>query len=236
MNTDNMTVSGETIDYGPCAFMDSYDPKTVFSSIDKTGRYAYCNQPIITKWNLARFAECLIPLIDKDQNKAIKIATETINSFEKKYEEKWMNMMRDKLGLFGLDDHDKILILDLLTWMHEKKADYTNTFCHLMNLAPNNDKLFEDNDFMFWKKRWEKRLLKNTDSTKKCIELMRKNNPLVIPRNHKIEEVLEAANQNDLKPINKILKILENPYNEQKEITDFQIPKPDGKYQTFCGT
>ena len=155
MNTDNMTVSGETIDYGPCAFMYTYDTKTVFSSIDKTGRYAYCNQPIITKWNLARFAECLIPLIDKDQDKAIKIATETINSFEKKYEEKWMNMMRDKLGLFGLDDHDKILILDLLTWMHEK-ADYTNTFCYLMNLAPNNDKLFEDNDFMFWKKDGKK--------------------------------------------------------------------------------
>jgi uncharacterized protein YdiU (UPF0061 family) len=136
MNTDNMTISGETIDYGPCAFMDNYDPKTVFSSIDQTGRYAYCNQPVITKWNLARFAECLIPLIDKDQNKAVKIATETINSFEKKYEEKWMNMMRDKLGLFGLDDKDKFLILDLLTWMHEKKADYTNTFCHLMKLDP----------------------------------------------------------------------------------------------------
>ena len=136
MNTDNMTVSGETIDYGPCAFMDAYDPKTVFSSIDQMGRYAYCNQPLITKWNLARFAECLIPLIDNDQDKAVKIATETINSFEKKYEEKWMNMMRNKLGLFGLDNKDKFLILDLLTWMHEKKADYTNTFCHLMNLNP----------------------------------------------------------------------------------------------------
>ena len=101
MNTDNMSISGETIDYGPCAFMYVYDPKTVFSSIDRTGRYAYCNQPVITKWNLARFAECLIPLIDKDQNNAIKIATEIINSFEKKYEEKWLNMMRDKLGLFG---------------------------------------------------------------------------------------------------------------------------------------
>ena len=142
MNTDNMTVSGETIDYGPCAFMDNYDPKTVFSSIDQTGRYAYCNQPVITKWNLARFAECLIPLIDKDQDKAVKIATETINSFEKKYEEKWMNMMRDKLGLFGLEDKDKSLILDLLTWMHEKKADYTNTFCNLMGLDPEKSNLY----------------------------------------------------------------------------------------------
>jgi len=132
MNTDNMTISGETIDYGPCAFMDTYDPKTVFSSIDQTGRYAFCNQPVITKWNLARFAECLITLIDKDQDTAIKIATKIINSFEQIYEEKWINMMRDKLGLFGLDDKDKSLILDLLTWMHEKKVDYTNAFCNLM--------------------------------------------------------------------------------------------------------
>ena len=136
MNTDNMTISGETIDYGPCAFMDIYDPKTVFSSIDKMGRYAYCNQPIITKWNLARFAECLIPLINKDQNVAIRIASDLIDSFEKKYEEKWMNMMRNKLGLHGVDSVDKLLILDLLTWMHEKEADYTNTFCHLMDLGP----------------------------------------------------------------------------------------------------
>ena len=107
MNTDNMSISGETIDYGPCAFMDIYDPKTVFSSIDQMGRYAYCNQPVITKWNLSRFAECLIPLIDKDQNKAIELATEIINSFEKKYEEKWLNMMRDKLGLFGVEDKNK---------------------------------------------------------------------------------------------------------------------------------
>ena len=237
MNTDNMTVSGETIDYGPCAFMDAYDPKTVFSSIDQMGRYAYCNQPLITKWNLARFAECLVPLIDNDQDKAVKIATETINSFEKKYEEKWMNMMRDKLGLFGLDNKDKFLILDLLTWMHEKKADYTNTFCHLMNLNPKKDKLFEENNFLEWKKRWQKRSLKNNDNPKKCIELMRSNNPLIIPRNHKIEEALKAAEQNNSEPMNKILKILEKPYNEQKEISEYQSPSIlDEKYQTFCGT
>ena len=237
MNTDNMTISGETIDYGPCAFMDTYDPKTVFSSIDQMGRYAYCNQPLITKWNLARFGECLIPLIDNDQDKAVKIATETINSFEKKYEEKWMNMMRDKLGLFGLDNKDKFLILDLLTWMHEKKADYTNTFCHLMNLNPKKDKLFEENNFLEWKKRWQKRSLKNNDNPKKCIELMRSNNPLVIPRNHKIEEALKAAEQNNSEPMNKILKILDKPYNEQKEISEYQSPSIlDEKYQTFCGT
>jgi len=237
MNTDNMTISGETIDYGPCAFMDIYDPKTVFSSIDQTGRYAYCNQPVITKWNLARFAECLVPLIDKDQKKAIQVATEIINLFEQKYEEKWINMMRDKLGLFGIEDKDKFLILDLLTWMHEKKADYTNTFCHLMNLTPKKDRLFEDNDFLKWRKRWEERLLKNNNTPKKCKELMRNNNPLVIPRNHKIEEVLESAEQNNLKPMNKILKILDKPYSEQKQIADYQSPSMlDEKYQTFCGT
>ena len=237
MNTDNMTVSGETIDYGPCAFMDAYDPKTVFSSIDQMGRYAYCNQPLITKWNLARFAECLVPLIDNDQNKAVKIATETINSFEKKYEEKWMNMMRDKLGLFGLDNKDKFLILDLLTWMHEKKADYTNTFCHLMDLNIKKDKIFEENSFLKWKKRWEERSFKNNNTPKKCLELMKSNNPLVIPRNHKIEEALKAAEQNNSEPMNKILEILNKPYNEQKDIVDYQSPSIlDEKYQTFCGT
>ena len=237
MNTDNMTVSGETIDYGPCAFMDTYDPKTVFSSIDQTGRYAYCNQPAITKWNLARFAECLVPFFEKDQKKAIKIATETINTFEKKYEEKWMNMMRDKLGLSGLDDMDKLLILDLLTWMHEKKVDYTNTFCHLMKLAPKENKLFEDIEFLTWKKKWEERLLKNNNTLGKSIELMKSNNPVVIPRNHKIEEALEAAEQNDLEPINKILEILKNPYDNRDEINDYRSPsKSNEKYQTFCGT
>ena len=237
MNTDNMTISGETIDYGPCAFMDTYDPKTVFSSIDQMGRYAYCNQPVITKWNLARFAECLIPLIDKDQKKAIKLATEAINSFEKKYEEKWINMMRNKLGLFGLEDKDKFLILDLLTWMHEKKADYTNTFCQLMNLSPKKDKLFEDNNFLNWKKRWKERLSKNNNSSNKYLELMKNNNPLVIPRNHKVEEALDAAEKNDFKPLTQLIKILKDPYTQKNDILDYQIPSISSeKYQTFCGT
>ena len=237
MNTDNMTISGETIDYGPCAFMDTYDPKTVFSSIDQMGRYAYCNQPIITKWNLARFAECLVPLIDKNQDKAVKIATETINSFEKKYEEKWMKMMRDKLGLFGSDHKDKFLILDLLTWMHEKKVDYTNTFCNLMDLAPKKDNLFDDNGFVNWKKRWVDRLSKNNSSSKKYLEIMKKNNPLVIPRNHKVEEALEAAEKNDLKPITQLLEILKDPYTQKEDTLNYQIPsRSDEKYQTFCGT
>lgn len=237
MNTDNMSISGETIDYGPCAFMDIYDPQTVFSSIDQMGRYAYCNQPVITKWNLSRFAECLIPLIDKDQKKAIKLATEMIDTFEKKYEEKWLNMMRDKLGLFGIDNKDKFLILDLLTWMHQKKVDYTNTFCHLMNFEIKDNQSFKDNDFQSWKTRWQERLKINNNSPEKHMNLMRSVNPLIIPRNHIVEEVLDEANNNDLKPLNKFLAILKKPYSEQKDILDYQVPSSSNeKYQTFCGT
>tara|TARA_B000000532_G_C18866127_1_gene406318 strand:- start:638 stop:2086 length:1449 start_codon:yes stop_codon:yes gene_type:complete len=237
MNTDNMSISGETIDYGPCAFMDTYDPKTVFSSIDQMGRYAYCNQPVITKWNLSRFAECLIPLIDKNQKKSIELATEVINSFENKYEEKWLNMMRDKLGLFGAEDKDKFLILDLLTWMHQKKLDYTNTFCHLMDFETEKKENFKDNIFLEWKKRWQDRLKDNNNTPEKYMKLMRSVNPLVIPRNRKIEEVLNDANNNNIKPFKEFLEILKNPYSEQKNIKDFQIPSTSNeKYQTFCGT
>ena len=237
MNTDNMSISGETIDYGPCAFMDTYDPKTVFSSIDQTGRYAYCNQPMITKWNLSRFAECLIPLIDKNQDEAVKIATEIINSFEKKYEEKWLNMMRDKLGLFGADEKDKLLILDLLTWMHQNKVDYTNTFCHLMNLTIEHNNNYESNDFLNWKKRWQERLKTNNNNPEKYLNLMRSVNPLVIPRNHIVEESLNDLNKGNLNTFKQLLNILNKPYIEQKNITDYQIPsKSDKNYQTFCGT
>ena len=237
MNTDNVSISGETIDYGPCAFMDTYDPKTVFSSIDQMGRYAYCHQPVITKWNLSRFAECLIPFIDNDQEKAVELATKIINSFEKKYEEKWLNMMRDKLGLFGVDEKDKFLIVDLLTWMHQKKADYTNTFCHLMNEDISEDKNYEDRDFHNWKIRWSERLKTNNNTSEKYLELMKTVNPLIIPRNHKVEEALEAAEKNDLKPINQLIEILKNPYSHQKNILDYQFASnSDEKYQTFCGT
>ena len=237
MNTDNMSISGETIDYGPCAFMDTYDPKTVFSSIDQMGRYAYFNQPVITKWNLSRFAECLIPLIDKNQEKAIELATEIINSFEKKYEEKWLNMMRDKLGLFGMDEKDKFLILDLLTWMHQKKIDYTNIFCHLMNENIKEDKDYEDEDFKNWKKRWNERLKTNNNTPEKSLKLMRSANPIVIPRNHKVEEALEAAEKNNFKPITRLVEILKDPYSQQKNIINYQIPSnSEIKYQTFCGT
>jgi uncharacterized protein YdiU (UPF0061 family) len=237
MNTDNMSISGETIDYGPCAFMDTYDPKTVFSSIDQMGRYAYCNQPVITKWNLSRFAECLIPLIDQNQKKAIQIATEIINTFEKKYEEKWLNMMRDKLGLYGFEEKDKFLILDLLTWMHQKKIDYTNTFCYLMNEQVKKDSNYEDNDFQNWKKRWKERLKTNNNSPEKYNKLMRSVNPLVVARNHNVEEALKEAEKNNYKPITQLIEVLNTPYTKQNNIINYQLPSSlNEKYQTFCGT
>ena len=236
MNTDNMAISGETIDYGPCAFMDQYDPKTVFSSIDSYGRYSFANQPPITKWNLARFAECLIPLIDNDQNKAIKIATETINNFEKVYQVKWLNMMRDKLGLFGEDKSDKILINDLLGWMEKNKADYTNTFCHLMDIKTINNEIYNDKGYIDWSNKWKKRILMNNSSKEKSLKIMRNSNPIVIPRNHKVEEALKAADENNLDVMNKLLSILTKSYENNKNIEDFQSPSNIKEYQTFCGT
>ena len=236
MNTDNMTISGETIDYGPCAFMDHYDPKTVFSSIDKFGRYSYSNQPPIAKWNLARFAECLIPIIDTNEDKAINIATEIIDNFQEIYENKWLNMMRDKLGLFGEEKNDKNLIKSLMDWMSNNKADYTNTFCYLMGVAI-NDKIYEDVSFKKWLNEWKVRSRLNNSNNEKQLQLMRKVNPNVIPRNHKVEEALSAAENNNFSVMNKLLSVLKNPY-DTKDISEYQSPAPltKKKYKTYCGT
>ena len=238
MNTDNVSICGETIDYGPCAFMNEYNPETVFSSIDKQGRYAFSNQPKIIKWNLARFAECIITLIDDNKDKAIEIATETINAFEKIYEKKWLNMMRDKLGLFGQDINDRMLIMDLLTWMNDNKADYTNTFCFLMDEKFSFNEIYNNKNFLLWKKRWDTRLKLNNNSQEKYLKLMHAVNPLVIPRNHKVEEVLMAANNGNILPMKNLIKILEKPYIHQEDITHYQFPNSNTKekYQTFCGT
>jgi uncharacterized protein YdiU (UPF0061 family) len=236
MNTDNMAISGETIDYGPCAFMDHYNPKTVFSSIDQLGRYSFSNQPPITKWNLSRFAECLIPLIDKSEDKAIQLASEIIDNFQNIYEEKWLNMMRDKLGLFEKSKDDKKLIDDLLTWMEKNKADYTNTFCYLMNVKIGNNSLYDDKEFINWSKNWKNRISINGNSKEKSLELMKETNPIIIPRNHKVEEALKSANEDNLEVMNKLLSKFDNPYGEQKGIEDYQLPSLDDNYQTFCGT
>ena len=238
MNTDNMTVSGETIDYGPCAFMDNYNPETVFSSIDHHGRYAYFNQPSIARWNLERFAESLIPLIDNNKDKAIEMATEVINSFAEKYKKSWFKMMHKKLGLLGEDSKDENLIIDLLSWMHQNKADYTNTFCFLMNENIQENKIYKNEGFISWKKQWQERLKLHNNSPEKFLKLMRSANPLVIARNHKVEEVLKEANNGNLNPFNDFLKVLEKPYEKQTKTNNYQFPAPSSekKYQTFCGT
>ena len=238
MNTDNMALSGETIDYGPCAFMDTYDPDTVFSSIDHMRRYAYANQPAIAQWNLARFAETLLPLLDDDLDKATEVAEEAINGFGVVYKEKSLSMLRGKIGLFGEQSEDESLITDLLTWMHQQNADYTNTFMDLTNELPPKGECYERDDFKEWYARWQVRLTKNTEPLESSLSLMRSNNPVVIPRNHRVEQVLDAATNGDLQPLEDLLAVLQDPYNYRRDLKSYQLPpKPEEKVcQTFCGT
>ena len=238
MNTDNMTISGETIDYGPCAFMDKYNPETVFSSIDNQGRYAYFNQPRVAKWNLERFAECLLPLINDDNKKAIKIVSEVLKEFPNIYRENWSRMMKTKLGLFGDEPKDEELIIELLSWMHQSKADYTNTFCYIMGEYKKKNEIYNQTQFTLWKKKWENRIKLNNASKKNSLEIMRKVNPLVIPRNHLVEDALKHATKiNDLSKINELLKILKKPYERVSATSNYQtVPLSEENYVTYCGT
>ena len=238
MNTDNMTLSGETIDYGPCAFMDAYDPRTVFSSIDHMGRYAYANQPDIAQWNLARLAETMLPLLDDEIEKAADTTEEAVNGFGTLYKDKWLSMMRAKLGLFDKREGDESLIIDLLDWMQRAGADYTNTFLYLTEDNLPQGKPYNDSSFKEWYTRWQVQLAKNTKPLKSSLTLMRANNPSVIPRNHKMEQVLEDATSGDLKPLNDFLTALENPYKNRPDLKPYQSPpkQEERVYQTFCGT
>jgi uncharacterized protein YdiU (UPF0061 family) len=239
MNTDNMTISGETIDYGPCAFMDKYEPKTVFSSIDAQGRYAYQNQPPIGKWNLARFAETLLPLFHDDQEEAVSIAQEAISDYDIYYEKHWLRGMREKLGILDEQSQDKPLIEDLLDIMQKHEADYTNTFRALTLGKPEQTAMYETTEFTNWYKQWQARLDRQEESKEASFQLMRKSNPAVIPRNHRVEEALDAAvNQEDYSVMERLMNALSNPYAyspEQKEYA--KLPDPSNRpYQTFCGT
>lgn len=238
MNTDNMALSGETIDYGPCAFMEAYDPNTVFSSIDHMGRYAYANQPVIAQWNIARLAEALLPLIDENIDKAVQRAEETVNGFAALYKNKWLSMMRTKLGLFGTQSDDEQLISDLLDWMQKTRADYTNTFLDLGQEGKPSGTLYKSKEFTGWYERWQARLQQNTKPVKSSLCLMKNTNPAVIPRNHKVEEALEAANAGDLKPFYNLLSALKEPYKDHESLKPYQFPPEPGErvYQTFCGT
>jgi serine/tyrosine/threonine adenylyltransferase len=238
MNTDNMTISGETIDYGPCAFMDTYDPATVFSSIDVQGRYAYGNQPSIAGWNLARFAETLIPLLHEDESEAIKIAQDAISEFPEEYQSKWLSGMRSKLGLFNEEKDDETLIDDLLTLMQNNQADYTNTFRALTFNKLTDNKMFSTPEFKEWHELWQARLERQQESKESSYQLMRDSNPAVIPRNHRVEEALEAAvEQGDYRVMQQLVEVLHNPYNHTPENEEYTtLPESTIPYQTFCGT
>lgn len=239
MNTDNMTISGETIDYGPCAFMDTYDPATVFSSIDTQGRYAYGNQPYIGGWNLARFAESLLPLIDKNLEHALKLAQDAISNYSKQYHDYWLEGMRAKLGLFNIEKDDESLIEDLLNLMQKYQADYTNTFRALTIQIEDESKLFKAPEFIKWKDVWESRRDRQRESKDSSQELMQRSNPAIIPRNHRVEEALEAAvEREDNSVMEKLLNVLSIPYAYTTEQDEYaSLPGPACQpYQTFCGT
>src|SRR5690606_5724530 len=193
MNTDNMTISGETIDYGPCAFMDVYDPATVFSSIDRRGRYAYGNQPAMAAWNLARFADTLLPLIDEDENKAVQLAQAAVSAFPGLYRERWLAGMRAKLGLARAEDGDRDMADELLRLMHAYGADYTNTFRALTLDRPEQTPIYTNAEWMRWYDGWRARVEGEGTPWSEVRERMRRANPAVIPRNHRVEEALAAA-------------------------------------------
>ena len=244
MNTDNTSISGETIDYGPCAFMDRYDPMTVFSSIDLHGRYAYAKQPSILAWNLARFAETLIPLTDADEDYAIKLLTSAIEEASSECKSEWERRMCAKIGLNSKNKNDTDIIQNLLELMQKGNADFTNTFRHLSDTLRKGKgsarKQFQDpTAFDLWEKRWIKQIKKRPASMDTCANQMDQINPAYIPRNHKVEEVLsEAINESDFQLFENMLAILATPFDEKKGQEEFALPAPVSSvpYKTFCGT
>ncbi len=237
MNTDNMALSGETIDYGPCAFMDTYDPATVFSSIDRGGRYAYGNQPGIAQWNLARLAEAMLPLFDPDVERAIERATSVLERFPSLFEQHWLSGMRSKLGLFTEEAEDKALVDELLAWMQRRSADFTNTFRALITGRP--DAVTDsDDEFGSWHRRLEARRLRQPQPRAEAEDLMRRHNPAVIPRNHLVEEAIQAATTTrDFSVVDRLLEVLATPYDHDRNLPEFSMPgEHDRPYRTFCGT
>jgi uncharacterized protein YdiU (UPF0061 family) len=237
MNTDNMALSGETIDYGPCAFMDAYNPATVFSSIDHGGRYAYGNQPSIAQWNLARLAEAMLPLFDPDFDRAVERATAALNRFPELFEQYWLDGLRSKLGLFTREDADKALADDLLTWMQRRSADFTNTFRSLSTGRLLQDLATADTDAEAWHARLMVRRGQQPQSRAEAETLMQRHNPAFIPRNHNVEAALEAASAGDYSLMTQLLDVLATPYDHGRDLPSFSAPGPaDRAYQTFCGT
>jgi uncharacterized protein YdiU (UPF0061 family) len=243
MNTDNMTISGETIDYGPCAFMDAYDPAAVFSSIDHAGRYAYGNQPHIAQWNLARLAETLLPLLHAETDAAVAAATGVLESFTGRYDAHWSDGMRAKLGLAERNEDDRALIDGLLTLMHAQRADFTSSFRALSasvrgNPAPARSLFGEHAAFDDWRDRWSARLSSEGRDPQAVADAMDRVNPVYIARNHHVEEALAAATAGDLSPFTRLLDVISRPFDERPGLEAYAAPAPPsfGRYVTFCGT
>lgn len=242
MNTDNMTISGETIDYGPCAFMNIYHPSTVFSSIDRNGRYAYGNQPNIGAWNLARFAETLLPLIHKDKEQSIKIVEEAIKSYSYFYNNSWIKGMRLKLGILNEEKEDEDLIEELLDLMSKYKSDFTNMFVALTEDSYKNlddSGLFKSDEFKKWNNNWNTRLERQESSLESIKATMKNHNPIIIPRNHQVEKALASVvEKEDYTKFNSLLKALSTPYNYNEVNEEYmKLPEPSNiPYKTYCGT
>jgi uncharacterized protein YdiU (UPF0061 family) len=246
MNTDNMALSGETIDYGPCAFMEAYTPRAVFSSIDQQGRYAYGNQPAIAQWNLARFAETLLALIDpEDPNRAVPAATGVLQEFVASYESSWLSGMRAKFGLQEAAEGDRKLATDWLTLLEDQNVDFTLAWRRLADVASGNtkslDALFRDAHALgAWIDRWRRRAAQEPIEPEARKGAMNRVNPLYIPRNHRVEEALAAASDRaDLKPLARLLDVIANPFEEQPALEIYAQPAPPevtASYKTFCGT
>jgi uncharacterized protein YdiU (UPF0061 family) len=244
MNTDNMAISGETIDFGPCAFLDEYDPRKVFSSIDQRGRYAYANQPGIGQWNIARLAECLLPLLDADEEKATDAANAVLKDFGEVFQTAWLQAFRDKLGLAGEGEGDRALVSDLLDLMHKGEADFTRSFRALGKLAGGADEtsftgLFAAREGLdAWLSRWRARIAEGDRQPAAIQAAMEAVNPALIPRNHRIEEAIAAAVYGDFSFFHRLVDALATPYLEDPETAYLSVPPtPDERVtRTFCGT
>ncbi|MDL4864773.1 protein adenylyltransferase SelO family protein [Halomonas elongata] len=245
MNTDNTAISGETIDYGPCAFMDTFDPRTVYSSIDEQGRYAYVNQPVIIQWNLARFAETLVPLIDSDGERAVERATPIIRDVSDRFEARWREVMRAKLGLATEEDGDGELAQALLDAMRTGRADFHLAFRHLADAvesqaeAPRLWEIFESTDELeTWLPRWRERLGRESVSNDEIVTRLNAANPAVVPRNHRVAEAIAAAEQDDFGPFEALLAVITDPYTTPDTEVDYTRPPRDAEkvLRTFCGT
>ena len=238
MNTDNTSISGESFDYGPCAFMNTYNPETVYSSIDYNGRYAFGNQPKIIKWNILRFAEALLPIIHQNKDKSIQLAQSVIDKFDEIWEKKYYSMMLKKIGIQNHNKRLYPLIDELLFLMKKLKMDYTNTFYFLSKNNFNKSQISSNYDFIKWHKKWIDSI-KRTNCLKESKSLMKKYNPVFIARNHIVEEAIKKALKGDMTFTNKLLEILSAPYQYQDNLKGFMKPPSanfEECFQTYCGT